>query len=88
MSKKSFIVFIIIFILSIAVAMGIPIIGFSLEAWTIGNGWPLKWTRFSFLGSESDYVALGIDIIFWFITIYIGWWAIEKLWKNLHRNKH
>jgi len=79
MSKKSFITFIVIFILSIVAAIGLPVLTFS-------NGFPLPWSRFSFLGSEENYTALMIDIVFWFIVILVGWKIIEKLWHQRQKN--
>ena len=86
MSKKSFIISIIILILSIAVAIGLPIIAWGFGNLAISDGFPFKWTKFSFLGSESNYTALGIDIVFWFIVIWFSRKLIEKPWKKLRHH--
>lgn len=84
MSKKSFIIFIIILILSIAIAIGLPVVAWGFGNSAISDGFPFKWTKFSFLGSESNYTALGIDIVLWFIVVWFSWKLIEKLWRRLH----
>lgn len=80
MNKKIFIIG--IFILSTVVTISLPIIAWSFGNQNISDGFPLKWTKFSFLGSESNYTALGIDIVFWFIVILGSWKLIEKLWRR------
>lgn len=75
MTRKSFL---IIIILSVFLAVFLPIIAFALGVTTISYGFPLKWSTFSFLGSDTNYTSLIIDIAFWFIVI----WGI---WKFLFR---
>lgn len=79
MTKKSFV---IILILSIIVAIVGPVIAFGLGLGNISDGFPLEWSHFSFMGSNTNYNALLIDILFWFIIIWIIWKILSKLFKK------
>ncbi len=83
MSKKSFL---IILFLSILISIVGPIIAFLFGASAISDGFPLKWTGFSLLGSETNYRALTINILFWFAVIAgIKWFALDKYKKRTKR---
>ena len=79
MSKK---LAVIIFILSTLIAIVGPVIAFSLSIPIINDGFPFKWSTFNFLGSNTDYGALLMDIIFWFIVIWGIWKVLPKLFKK------
>jgi uncharacterized BrkB/YihY/UPF0761 family membrane protein len=80
MSKKSFIV---ILILSISTSILFSIIAFALGNSNLASGFPLMWSSFDLLGSNTDYLALLIDIVFWFIVI----WGIWKVLQRASRKK-
>jgi len=80
MTKK---VFFISIILSVVLAIILPVIAFALGITAISYGFPLKWTTFSFLGSHTDYTSLILDIIFWFLVI----WGIWKVFKKTSKKK-
>ena len=75
MTKKSFVV---ILILSITVSILWSLIAFALGNVTLASGFPLKWSTFNFLGSDTDYLALLIDIAFWFVVIWGIWKLLQK----------
>lgn len=79
MTKKSFVV---ILILSAIVAIIGPVIAFGLGLGNISDGFPLKWSTFNFLGSNTDYGALLMDIVFWFVIIWGIWKVLQKLFKR------
>jgi len=73
MSKKSFFV---ILVLSVVITVGIPFIYFE------NNGFPLQFTSFNLLGSETNYLNLIFDIVFWFVIIWGVWKLITKISKR------
>lgn len=80
MTKKSFVV---ILGLSISISILWSVIAFALGNSSLASGFPLKWSSFNFLGSNADYLALFVDIAFWFIVI----WGIWKLLQRLAKKK-
>ena len=78
MKKKSLVIFVIILVFGITIAIGLPVIAFGF-GWSISDGFPLEWSS-SFFGATTDYIALAIDIFFWFIIIWIAWTIFQKLW--------
>ena len=80
MTKKSFVV---ILILSIIISIFAPVIAFTLGFRFMSDGFPLKWSTFSLLGSNTNYNALLIDIAFWFVVI----WGVWKLIQNSKKKK-
>ena len=75
MNKKTLI---ITLFFSMILTIGIPVFAFALNLSNISDGVPLKWTSFSFFGSETNYNALFIDILFWFAVIFGIWKFIQK----------
>ena len=73
MSLKSSI---LIFVLSFAITIFLPIIGFLFGLWKISNGFPFKWTGFL---QSTNYTAFNLDILFWFVTLWIVWKSISFL---------
>ena len=80
MTKKAFVV---IFILSVSTSILWSVIAFALGNSNLASGFPLKWSSFGFLGSNTNYLALLIDIAFWFIVI----WGVWKLIQNSKKKK-
>lgn len=76
MSIKSFVV---ILVLSIVVTYGVAMFGFVTENIRISDGFPLAFTKFNFLGSSTNYLALMIDIVFWFFVIWVIWKVFKKI---------
>lgn len=76
MSKKPLTISLII---SIILTVTIPIIGFGLSDSNVVNGFPLQWTSFNLLGSETNYLNLLIDIVFWFFILFAFWKLFSKL---------
>lgn len=66
--------FLIILVLSVVVTIGVPLISFSLGQYKLAGGVPFKYAEFSFLGDSINYSTFLLDIIIWFIAI----WLIEK----------
>lgn len=79
MSKKTLIV---ILVLSVVVTIGIPLIGFITNSYQVMSGWPFEFTGFSFLGGSTDYAILLLDIVFWFIIIWVLWKVLQKVLKR------
>jgi hypothetical protein len=70
-------------ILSIIITIGIPIIASILGIYRLSNGFPLEFTSFNFLGSETNFWNLTIDFLFWIIIA----WAILKFLSIISKNK-
>lgn len=83
MSKKSFI---IILVLSVVVTYLTPVIEIlitGLSFSSIDRGLPLKFHISSFSGSGIyDSTTFGLDVIFWFIILFGIWKLIGKLQKR------
>jgi len=75
MSKKAFAV---ILVLSLAMTIGMPFIGFIMTNYKVMSGWPFRFTGFSFLGSTTNYGTLLLDIAFWFAVI-LGIWKVLQM---------
>ena len=82
MSKKSFI---IILVLSVIVTYGVAFID-ALRSSTLlagESGLPFKYSRGTLFGSGSiNYVMMSVNIIFWFIVLWVIWKAIQKLMRQ------
>ncbi len=79
MGKKSFI---IILVLSVVITIGVPLISFSLGQYKLAKGLPLEYVEFSFLGGSTNYSTFLIDIIFWFVIIWVVWKLLTKFLKR------
>lgn len=80
MNKKTLI---IILVLSTMITIVGPIIAFGAGLGSsISDGFPLKWTSFNFLGSNTNYTAIIIDIAFWFVIIWGVWKILFKRSKK------
>ena len=80
MTKKSLV---IILILSIFTTALWSMVTLSLGNYNLASGFPLKWSSFDFLGSDTNYLALLIDVGFWFVVI----WGVWKLIQNSKKKK-
>lgn len=75
MTKKSFVV---IAILSVIVSIFLSVVAFAFGNYDLASGFPFKWSSFNFLGSNTDYGALLMDVVFWFIVIWGIWKILQK----------
>jgi len=69
---------IVITILSTAITILFPLFAIVLGLWNLSGGIPFKWTGGAFLAPYTDYTALLLDILFWFIVIWIAWKVISS----------
>lgn len=79
LTKKSLVA---ILILSVIVTIAVPVIAFLIGNYKYADGFPFKWSRFNFLGSNTDYGTLMLDIAFWFLVIWGIWKLFPKLFKK------
>lgn len=82
MSKK---LFLIILVLSVVVTYGVSITSDLISGSIIaGNsGFPFKFASGSLFGEGStNYLMLILDIIFWFVVIWVVWKLIMKQLKR------
>lgn len=76
MSKKSFIIFLI---LSVVVTYGVAIIEGLVNNHFLGyGGVPFTFATGSFLGGSTDNLMLFLNIIFWFVILFGIWSLIKK----------
>lgn len=79
MSKKSLIV---ILVLSVMVTYGVSIAADLMKGSVLSGegGIPLKFTESSLFGGTAiNLIIFLIDVIFWFIVIWIVWRLLSKL---------
>lgn len=77
MSKKAFI---IILVLSVVVTYGMAIVGALMNPSASKAGLPLKFGSYTLFGTaDTNYVALVLDIVFWFIIILLLWKVLQKV---------
>ena len=79
MSKKSFV---IILVLSVVVTYGVAVIDVLINGNILAgkSGFPFRFGSTSlFGGSEINYPIFILDIVFWFVVIFVGWKLISKL---------
>lgn len=83
MSKKSFI---IILVLSVVVTYLTPVLEILIGGLSIfggENGLPFKFHKSSFSGlSNYNFTLFTLDIIFWFIVLYFIWQLYKKFLKR------
>lgn len=72
---------IILLVFSIIVVVFLPMLFLVMNLFQFGNGIPLPWTSFSFLGSSTNYLNLLVDITFWYVIFYIAVILFKKLKK-------
>ena len=77
MSKK---VFFIILVLSLVVTYGVAIVDVFVNKTKNIAGLPLGFSSLGlFLGGSTDYPMLILDIVFWFVVIWLVWFGIKKI---------
>ena len=74
MNKKSFVV---ILVLSVVVTYIGAYIDFAFNITTGKIGIPFGFSSVSLLGSSTDYTIFLLDIVFWFVIIWIIWKLIS-----------
>ena len=80
MSKKSAV---IILVLSVVVTYGVAMVdGLRRNSFLGDGGIPLRFARGSFLGGSTNYFYLLIDIVLWFIVIWLVWKILQKIIKK------
>lgn len=84
MTKKSFVV---ILILSVIVTYGAAFIDFSLGVSKGLIGLPFGFSRFNFFGAETEINTLLLDIIFWFLIIWVLLKIILQTLKIIKKTK-
>ncbi len=75
---------VIILVLSVVVTYGISIADSIINNTLVAGsaGLPLKFASGSmFGGSDTDYAMLLLDIIFWFVIVWVVWKGLGKLIK-------
>lgn len=75
MSKK---LFVVILVLSIIATYGIAFLDFTFNISKGTIGLPFGFSRFNFLGAETNYAMFTLDIVFWFVIILGIWKVIPK----------
>ena len=72
---------VILLILSVVVTLVIGLGDFAMNQNSIQAGFPFKFTSAALMfgNAETNYLILVLDIIFWFIILYIIWTLIKKL---------
>lgn len=77
MSKKSFIV---ILILSIVVTYGVALMDATINISANKAGLPFKFGSYVLFGrANTDYLLLFLDIAFWFVIIWGVWKLVSKV---------
>ena len=79
MTKKTFI---IILGLSVVVTYTIALMDYVLNISQGKIGLPLGFSRFNFFGSETDYPSLTLDLVFWFVVIWLVWKFLLKVFNK------
>ena len=70
---------IIILVLSVAVTYGVALLQFGIGAVSGSVGFPFGFSRFNFLGGETNNVMLLLDVAFWFVALWFLWKILVKL---------
>lgn len=76
MSKKTFV---IIGVLSVVVTYGLAILDFVINTSKNTVGIPFGFSTFNFFGAEMNSVNVSLNIIFWFIILFLIQQLINKL---------
>lgn len=77
MSKKGLV---IILILSVVVTYGVAIADALMNPSASQAGLPLKFGSYALFGTAStNYLTLFIDVVFWFVIIWLVWKVISKI---------
>lgn len=76
MTKKSFIV---ILILGVVVTYGLAWADFALGISKGAIGLPFGFSRFNFLGAETENTMLLLDIVFWFLVVWGVWKILQRV---------
>ncbi|GEM_PF-3515800 len=79
MSKKAFVV---ILILSVVVTYGVAYIDFVFNITTGAVGLPFGFSRFNFFGAETDKRMFLLDLVFWFVVLWVIWKVLQKVLKR------
>jgi hypothetical protein len=82
MSKKNILKYLGILVLSVVITIGLTLIGFVANLSIISNGFPLPWSDFNLLGSDTNYFYMLADMIFWFIALLVVWEVLAKVLKK------
>lgn len=78
MNKKTIIEVVVFLVLSVVVTYGVAIVDFANGGVANGAGFPLGFSHFNFFGGETDQNKLILDIIFWFIVLFVIWKLFRK----------
>lgn len=76
MSRKAFVV---ILVLSVVVTYISAYIDFAFNITTGKIGIPFGFSSVSLMGSSTDYTVLFLDIVFWFVIIWVIWIVLQKV---------
>ncbi|KKQ28399.1 MAG: hypothetical protein UU14_C0031G0005 [Candidatus Roizmanbacteria bacterium GW2011_GWB1_40_7] len=79
LTKKSFV---IILVLSVIATYGAAFVDDSINLAKNPTGLPFGFASFNFLGASNNNLMLTLDIIFWFIVIWVIWKALLRLFKK------
>lgn len=70
---------IIILILSVVVTYGMAFVDDTINTSKYQTGLPFGFASFNFLGGSTDTTMLILDIIFWFVIIFVAWKLFTKI---------
>ena len=81
MSKKAFVV---ILVLSVVVTYGVAIIDALIRNSLLAGeaGFPFRFSSSYFFGESTNFLMLILDIVFWFIIIWLIWKLLYKMFSK------